>query len=434
MKPNRFIKAFLLSIIIVLSSSLPGISQGSPKTLVTVNVVPDKPGWNYKLGEKARFTVSITKSGQAIENAEISYEVGLEKMPPTKSEKLTLKNGSVTIDGGTVNSPGFLRCQVYTEVNGFKYEDYATAAFEPEKIKPVAVLPADFTEFWDKAKADLSKIPLNPLMILVPEACTDKVDVYYVDFANISGRIYGVLSVPKKEGKYPAVLNVPGAGIRPYPASIGMADIDIITLSIGIHGIPVNLPQKVYDNLYAGALAGYNSINMDNKDKYYYKRVYLGCVRSVDFIFSLPQFNGKDVAVSGGSQGGALSIVTAGLDSRITCLRSLYPALSDLTGYLHGRAGGWPALFKDEFTNKPEKIATAGYYDVVNFARFVKVPGFYSWGYNDNVCPPTSTFAAYNVITAPKELLVVPETRHWTYNEQGVIGNDWLVKKLHNQK
>jgi cephalosporin-C deacetylase-like acetyl esterase len=432
MKKNILIKELLVLIVIFSLSLIPVFSQNNLRTMITVSVLPDKPGWDYKLGETAIFNVTVSKFGKALENVKIKYELGLEKMPPIKTETLILKNGTLKIDGGTLIHPGFLRCQVYVEVDGFKYEDFATAAFEPQKIKTVAERPSDFTKFWENAKSELAKIPVNPVMVLVPEACTENVNIYYVNFANFKGRIYGVLSIPKKEGKYPAILNVPGAGIRPYPSNPGLAEKGIISLSIGIHGIPVNLSQNVYKELSAGALLNYYRINLDDRDNYYYKRVYLGCVRSVDFIFTLPQFNGKDIAVTGGSQGGALSLVTASLDSRIKYLGCLYPALCDLTGYLHGRAGGWPALFQDSFTNKPEKIKTAGYYDVVNFARSVKVPGFYSWGYNDNTCPPTSTFAAYNEITAPKELFIVQDTRHWAYPEQLELLNRWLIQKLLN--
>ena len=99
----------------------------------------------------------------------------------------------------------------------------------------------------------------------------------------------------------------------------------MITLEIGIHGIPVNLDNQVYENLGSGALSAYWTIRMNNRDTYYYKRVYLGCVRAVDFIFSLPEFNGTDIAVTGGSQGGALTIVTAGLDKRIKYLAAHLP-------------------------------------------------------------------------------------------------------------
>ena len=92
--------------------------------------------------------------------------------------------------------------------------------------------------------------------------------------------------------------------------------------------------------------------------------------------------------------------MTAGLDPRVKVLAPYYPALSDVTGYLNGRAGGWPHMFKEESRRLAPRIAVAPYYDVVNFARRVKAPGLYSWGYNDETCPPTSMYAAYGVITA----------------------------------
>ncbi len=236
--------------------------------------------------------------------------------------------------------------------------------------------------------------------------------------------------MPKKPGKYAAILQVPGAGVRPYSGDIATAEKGVIVFQIGIHGIPVNLDPSVYTDLGNGLLNGYQAFNLDDRDNYYYKRVYLGCVRAVDFITGLEKYDGNQLAVNGGSQGGALSIITASLDPRIRYLAAFYPALCDLTGYLHGRAGGWPHLFRNAFTNKPEKIETSKYYDVVNFARFVKIPGWYSWGYNDNTCPPTSMFSAYNVIEAEKELHLFHEARHWTFPEQRDLCTNWLLMRL----
>src|SRR5690606_8491090 len=136
----------------------------------------------------------------------------------------------------------------------------------------------------------------------------------------------------------------------------------------------------------------------------------------------------NNLLVWGGSQGGALAIITASLDERVKGLVSIYPALSDLTGYLHNRAGGWPHMFRDGGTD--EKIGVSRYYDVVNFARYINVPGFYTWGYNDDTCPPTSYYAAYNMIDAPKELYLVQETGHWTYPEQREKIETWILKLL----
>lgn len=111
----------------------------------------------------------------------------------------------------------------------------------------------------------------------------------------------------------------------------------------------------------------------------------------------------------------------------------MFPALSDLTGYLHNRAGGWPHMFNKAnaaFMVTDKKIENSKYYDVVNFARFIKVPGMYSWGYNDETCPPTSTFSVYNVIKAPKDLLLARETGHYTFPEQVEKLNNWLLGKL----
>ncbi len=400
------------------------------RELVKVIVTPNHANWTYETGEQAEFSITVLKNNVPLEGIEIKYVIQPELVEIWDQGTLILKKGSVSIKADKFKEPGFLRCTATVEVDGKEYSSYATAGYSPEEIEPTTTLPSDFESFWSKGKEDLSKVPVNPVLTLMPERCTDKANVYHVQIDNIKGKIYGILCTPKKEGKYPAILHVPGAGIRPYYGDVWEAEAGFVSFTIGIHGIPVNLDQSVYTNLMQGALNSYWTTNLDDKDRAYYKRVYLGCVRAVDFIESLECFNGEDIGVTGGSQGGALSIVTAGLDSRIDYLAAFYPALCDLTGFLHGRAGGWPQIFRDDYTNKSEKVETSKYFDVVNFARYVKVPGWYSWGYNDNVCPPTSMYAAYNVITAVKELHVFQETQHWTFPEQQKLRNEWLFEKL----
>jgi cephalosporin-C deacetylase-like acetyl esterase len=411
--------------------------QAQPvEQFVKVVVAPDRADWTYKTGDPVTFTVTVLQNGNPLRNVAINYTVGPEKMEPTiKKEAVTAPNGTLTVKGGTMKGPGFLRCIAEVQLEGKTYKGLGTAGYDPLAIRPTVAEKSDFVAFWEQAKKDLSTIPLDARMTLIPERCTETVNVYHVSIQNyrIGARVYGILCVPKKEGKYPALLRVPGAGVRPYAGDVTMAEKGIITLEIGIHGIPVNMDPGVYNDLRTGALADYNSYNLDNRDRYYYKRVYLGCVRANDFLFSLPQFDGTNLAVTGGSQGGALSIVTAALDSRVKFLAAFYPALSDVTGYLNGRAGGWPHLFDKNNVavhNIKEKLETVPYYDVVNFARVLKVPGLYSWGFNDETCPPTSMYAAYNVISAPKELILALETGHWTYPEQRENFNAWLEKKL----
>lgn len=428
--------ALLLLLITVCTSSI--VAQPRER-IIKVVVGPDHSDWLYKQGENVKFSISVLKDGNPVKNVNILYEIGPEKMEPSKKDSLNLINGVLVVDGGTLKTPGFLRCTVTAKVEGKEYKQLATAGFDPLTIKPTVENPADFNQFWNDAKNELAKIPLDAKMTLLPERCTEKVNVYHVNIQNfrINSRLYGILCIPKKEGKYPALLTVPGAGVYPYSGDIAMAEKGMITFEIGIHGIPVNMDEGIYDDLGAGALRGYQNYNLDDRDRFYYKRVYLGCVRANDFIFSLPQFDGSNLAVTGGSQGGALTIITAGLDPRVKYLAAYYPALCDVTGYLKGRAGGWPHYFDKnniEFNNKKDKIETCGYYDVVNFARLLKIPGIYSWGFNDDVCPPTSMYAAYNVITAPKSLYLALETGHWTFPEQEEKLNNWLLEKLQVSK
>jgi cephalosporin-C deacetylase-like acetyl esterase len=395
--------------------------------MIKVAVAPDHADWTYKTGEKVKFRVQVTRNSEPVQNVMIRYEVGPEKMRADKKDSLRLKNGYLLIEGGTMKEPGFLRCTVTAEVDGYRYKGLATAGFSPELIKPAVELPADFDEFWKKTISSVASLPLKPQLVLLPERCTEKVNVYHasIEYFKPDTRLYGILCVPKKPGKYPALLRLPGAGVRPYSGVIDLAEQGIITFEIGIHGIPVTMDENFYNLLRYNALEGYWFYNLDDREKYYFKRVYIGCIRAIDFIYSLPEFDGTNLAVNGQSQGGGLSIITAALDSRVKFLSVFWPGQCELTGFIHNRAGVWPP-----FNASKEEIETSQYYDAVNFARLVKVPGFYSWGYNDLSCPPTSMYSAYNQINAPKELFLVQETGHWTYPEQIERARAWLIEKL----
>ncbi len=412
------------------------MAQPSEK-LVKVIVGCDKEDWSYKIGQTPKFNVMILKNGSLLKNIKIKYSIGPEKMKPTKVDSLVSSTGMAEFNGGSMSSEGFLRCIVTVNVNGLEYRNLATAAFEPEKILPIVEMPNDFNAFWTNAKDELSKIPVDAKMTLLPERCTEKVNVYHVNIQNFkkdgTTRLYGILTVPKKEGKYPALLRVPGAGVRPYYGDVKTAAKGVIVLEIGIHGISVIMEPSVYADMSAGWLNQYWQYNLDNRDMYYYKRVFLGCVRANDFIYTLPQFDGSNLAVEGGSQGGALSIVTAALDPRVKYAAPTYPAMADMVGYTANRAGGWPHTFdKNLFPHHitAEKIKTAAYYDVVNFAKQLTIPVHYSLGYNDETCPPTSMYAAYNSIKSPKELKLYLETGHWNFPEESDDTQNWVLKKL----
>lgn len=427
-------KDFRLIIIGILFCVLGSLSISAQirGTNIVVSVTPDHQDWNYKVGEKASFVVNVRKSGTLLNQVKIDYEAGPVMYPNTK-KTLILKDGTMKWSG-EMKTPGFYRLKVVAHVDGKDYEGLCTAAFSPEKIKPFAQEPKDFDDFWKKALDEARQIDLNPTKVLLPERCTKDVNVYEISYHNNrwGSKMYGVLSVPVKPGKYPALLRVPGAGVRPYSGDTYTATGKCIVLEIGIHGVPVTMEQKVYDDLANAALNGYWDTNLENPDRNAYKRVVTGAVKGVDMIASLDEWDGKNLGVTGSSQGGFLSLAVAALDKRVTFLAAVHDAMCDYEAELHGVAGGWPHYFYHAKMNAITKARLEGarYYDGVNFARRITVPGWYSFGYNDEVVPPTSSYGLYNSVKAPKTLSLYQMTGHFWYQEQWDEWQEFLTNHL----
>lgn len=397
---------------------------------ITMQVIPHHDDWIYDIGQEVVFNVSV--SGNIPLPFFVSYEIGHEKMAPLIVDSFNSESKEFSINGGTMDVPGFMRCVITICYDENTFTEIATAAFQPEKIIPTIKYPDDFLTFWKTVTEEARRIPLDEHFVLIEEKSSETYNVYEVSYLNYEykNRSYGILTVPVKEGEYPAIIRFPGAGVHPYGGNLAIADKNIITLDLYIHPFPMQWERKFYDSLKDSPYIDYKFWGSGNRDTYYYKRVITGCLKAVDLVYSLQKFDGENLAVWGSSQGGALSIITASLDNRIKKLVALCPAMCDHTGYLYGRAGGWPHFFGAENIgkyNKTEVLNTLPYYDVVNFARNITVPGFYSWGFNDETTPPTSFYSAYNVIEAPKKVLIIPEGKHRIYTEQTERTYQWIL-------
>ena len=396
--------------------------------------IPDHADWLYKTGEKAKVEVSFCKYGIP-QNMEVNYEIGQDMLPATSKGKVTLKNGRAIIDMGTMKKPGFLDLRLKAAVEGKTYEHHVKVGFSPDQLKPYTKNPADFDAFWQKNLEEARKTPVSITCEPAPEYSNDKVETSLLKIrTDRRHSVYAYLMKPKKQGRYPVVLTPPGAGIKTIKnVSVDYAEQGMIRLMMEIHGISPKLTDEQFKDI-SNAFSdenGYLENGLDNRDNYYMKHVYVACVRAIDFLTSLPEWDGKNVFVQGGSQGGALSLITAGLDPRVTACVANHPALSDMAGYAEqGRTGGYPHFHRENQMLTPEKIQTLQYYDVVNFARRIKCPVYLTWGYNDNVCPPTTSYVVWNLITSPKESLITPINEHWTTPETNKSQIVWLKKNI----
>lgn len=428
-------KRIVTFFVIALSLSIVAQAKSSSKKDVTVVIEPDHADWIYQVGDDVHVTAYALKNDARIPNVDITYSYGPDKLDAVATHTVTTDaegNARFTVPGA--EAPGFVTIRANVNVNGHKYSGMANVGFDPYSIKPTTTMPDDFEQFWTDAVAQAAEIPMTPTLRHSAKESNDRVDVYYLKLQSyrLGNFVYGVLTVPKTPGPKPAILRLPGAAVRSFHGPNELAYKGFVVLEIGVHGIPVDKPKSYYSKLEKGTLKNYTTMGIDNRDTYYYKRSILGCVRAIDYLCTRDDVDSTRIATYGGSQGGMLSIMTAALSPHVSALFAYFPAFCDLTGYYYGRGAGWPHLFRHR--NEPNILArmeVSKYYDTVNFARTLKVPGFYAWGFNDPACCPTSTFTAYNVITAPKELQIGKETGHWLYKWQTDNAMAWLKERFH---
>ena len=424
----------------VVAISMAGLAENYPYRSDYLWVtVPDHDDWLYRAGEKARVEVQLYKYGIP-QDATVNYEIADDMLAADRKGEVVMKHGSAVIDMGTRNTPGFRDLRLSAVVDGKKYVHHVKVGFSVDEIRPFTREPADFIDFWNRNIEDMRAVPLSYTKEKAEEYCTDKIDCYLLKIRlnKQNQSVYAYLFYPKnaQKGSCPVVLCPPGAGIKTIKEPLRhkyYAENGFIRMEMEIHGLDPRLPKETFDDItkaFNGRENGYLYNGLQDPDRYYMKRVYLSLIRCLDLLTALPEWDGRNLIVQGGSQGGALAIVAAGLDRRVTQCIVNHPALSDMAAYSAGRTGGYPHFNKVDGMFTDRNMRTMAYYDVVNFARHVTADVYMTWGYNDNTCPPTTSYAVWNTFTCPKEALITPINEHWTSDDTEYRQMEWVLKKL----
>lgn len=433
-------KRLLSLLLMVVAISMAGLAENYPYRSDYLWVtVPDHDDWLYRAGEKARVEVQLYKYGIP-QDATVNYEIADDMLAADRKGEVVMKHGSAVIDMGTRNTPGFRDLRLSAVVDGKKYVHHVKVGFSVDEIRPFTREPADFMDFWNRNIEDMRAVPLSYTKEKAEEYCTDKIDCYLLKIRlnKQNQSVYAYLFYPKnaQKGSCPVVLCPPGAGIKTIKEPLRhkyYAENGFIRMEMEIHGLDPRLPKETFDDItkaFNGRENGYLYNGLQDPDRYYMKRVYLSLIRCLDLLTALPEWDGRNLIVQGGSQGGALAIVAAGLDRRVTQCIVNHPALSDMAAYSAGRTGGYPHFNKVDGMFTDRNMRTMAYYDVVNFARHVTADVYMTWGYNDNTCPPTTSYAVWNTFTCPKEALITPINEHWTSDDTEYRQMEWVLKKL----
>lgn len=311
-------------------------------------------------------------------------------------------------------------------------------AVEPQKFKTGSAEPEDFRKFWNDAKAGLAKIPVKELErkeLPVSNANAGKVPSYFafiiaakmpfpkvlegkfkawdVKVACEGVPVSGVLTIPAdaKPKSLPAIVSFNGAPGK--SAKAAFAD-NVIRFDVNPHGFENGKPAEFYKNIHATKLRAYQFRNRDDRNKCYFRGMYLRAQRALDYVKSLPEYDGKTLIVVGNSQGGGQTLAAAGLDSDVKLIYASVAAMCDHGGGLVNRRPGWPRLLETK-NGKPTRPAVAKscpYFDAAIFAKYVKAEAYLTVGLVDEVCAPASVFCAFNNIPGKKHLTILPYHGH----------------------
>ncbi len=320
------------------------------------------------------------------------------------------------------------------------------AMVDPLKIQAAGEEPVDFDAFWAAARAELDAVPLQAKKesSSVPEAYAGKLDCWDVKVDCAGGMpVSGYLVVPAGAAakSLPAIVSYHGAGVRSANKPVGNAARGAIALDVNAHGIENGQPEEFYTQLSQNELKNYSHRDKEDPMNFYFRGMYMRVMRALDFVKSLPEWDGKNLIVMGGSQGGAQAIVAAALDSQVTICIAGVPALSEHSGPLSKpqRQPGWPRLYKVDADGQPDNPAvckTAAYYDNIWFAKRIKAEAWWSTGFVDNTCVPTGVFAAFNNLPAGivKEITTTPAGNHGAPNTKGNARMDQFFKNLQTKQ
>jgi cephalosporin-C deacetylase len=363
----------------------------------------DRPSAMYEVGETAYFSLVSTYYGGPVEY-QIVYD---DYSAPLATGKFNISAGETIKIPFTTNTPGVVICKAKL----YDVPATAAAAFSPFKIQPSEPAPTDFDAFWQNQRSQLQNLPFDPQLTIFD--VTNYATTYRFNMANIDNRrTYGYLSIPKGAGPFPAIVNLPAFGnTHAAGAQTTYAGQNgVIILSLAIH----NVEPDQYD------YSAYLPNDIYTREGIYYRYPILGTIRAIDYLFSRSDFDKTNLGVCGASQGGGLAMLVGGIDNRVKAVAESNAALCDHLGLKYNRATGFPYYLNKARVARGDEAAAANaikYYDAVYAAQRFQGSSLHVIGYEDEVCPPSSIFVAYNQFKGPKTLVHAIKLGHQHPNE-----------------
>jgi cephalosporin-C deacetylase len=286
--------------------------------------------------------------------------------------------------------------------------------------------PADFDSFWDKALAEMHAVAPEVEMVR-SDFRARGAECFDLYFTGVGGaRIHAKFLRPEKSaGKHPAVLMFHGYSCNSGDWSDKLAYVSqgfsVAALDArGQGGLSQDRSIVSGNTLHGHFVRGLDDALRGEPEKMVFRQIFLDTAELARIVMDMPGVDADHVGVTGWSQGGALTVACAALEPRIRRAAPVYPFLSDyqrvwemdLAKDAYNELKDYFRWFNPLHVNEPAVFEKLGYIDIQHLAPRIKAEVLWSIGLMDQVCPPSTQFAAYNKITSKKRMDIYPDFVH----------------------
>jgi cephalosporin-C deacetylase len=284
------------------------------------------------------------------------------------------------------------------------------------QYKPSLYRADDFDDFWQQTIRQAIKQPLNAELIPV-DLPAKNVECFAVRFDGFEGgRLAGWYARPAMNGKFPGLCIYHGySGRAPRLMElIAYAHQGICVLSLDSRG--QNGQSQDALSPPEGNAPGWMTKGIRNPKTYYYRYAYADSVRALELLAKRDEVDADRLAITGISQGGGLTLAVAALSDRPILAMADVPFLCDFRRAINITPAApyteIPSFLRSFPQSLDEVIHTLSYCDNLNLAPSIKCRTLVCNCLCDDICPPSTIFAAYNHITAEKQMEIYPFHRH----------------------
>jgi cephalosporin-C deacetylase len=295
--------------------------------------------------------------------------------------------------------------------------------------------PTDFDGFWEKSLAEMNSVNPKPAITKADFKCSfaDCFDMYFTGVND--AKIYAKLLKPKNKTKCPAVLFFHGYKGSSHQWSECLAYVaqGFVVAALdcrGQGGKSQDTTQTAGTTFHGHIVRGLD----DSPENLVFRQIYLDTAMLAKIVAGLDEVDEKRIAAMGGSQCGGLTLACAALVPGIKKAAPMFPFLCDYKRVWEMDLGTGAYIeirdyfrkFDPQHKNEEQIFTKLGYIDIQHLAKRIKAEILIGVGLRDDICPPSTQFAAYNKMKCKKQMVIYPDFGHENLPGFYDIAFQWL--------